>query len=161
MPFGRPRMGFEKTAVRREFRNHKHTVCIGGKTFCVDSDLEERYARYLEILKEAGCIRGWGRNKFHFTFAGAVRGATIYTPDFYVQTNEGKTEFHELKGYLEGSDITKYRRLQEFYPDTILDLILQNLPGARAKSKRVNRIAAARKYCRRVVSFHEVTRGLV
>lgn len=152
-----PSMGFEKTRVRREFRNHKHTVCIGGKTFSVDSDLEERYARYLEILKQSGNIIDWNRNGIAFEFRGAVRGPTVYTPDFRIQTGNGE-QYHETKGYLEGRDITKYRRMREFYPDVQVHLIMQRMPK---RGKMVNRIASARKYCARVASFREVTRGIV
>jgi hypothetical protein len=163
MPFGRPRMGFGKTAVRREFKSHKGTVCVGGKVFSKDSDLEERYAGFLEMLKVSGSIRDWFRPAGTFTFAGAVRGATVYTPDFRVIERDGTTVYHELKGYIQSSDITKFRRLQEFYPGTAVDLFMQSIPGPKAKNfQRVQKLlAAARKYCRRVVTVRAATGGLV
>ena len=163
MIFGVPRMGFERTAIRREFKSHKHTVCIGEKTFSVDSDLEDRYAGFLEMLKRGGAIRDWFRPAGTFTFAGAVKGATVYTPDFRVIEKDGTVVYHELKGYIQSSDITKFRRLQEFYPGIVVDLYMQSIPGPKAKNfQRVQKLlASARKYCRRVVTVKAATGGLV
>jgi hypothetical protein len=141
--------------------NNRVDAVVGGKLCHFRSELEYRYANYLELLKTNRHIRDWQYEPKQFQFRREVTGAKVYTPDFRVVTNTGKYEYHEIKGNLTGEDITKLRRFAKQNPGTDIDLILQRIPGQRAKQKYVNRIEAARKYCRRVVAFKDVTKGLV
>lgn len=140
--------------------NQPCTEVVGGKTCHFRSKLEYRYARYLEILKTNGYIVEWKYEPFRYAFPNETTGAKVYTPDFLVAYGD-RYEIHETKGYLAGTDITKFRRMQKYYPTVPIVLIMQSIPRKMTRSKGANRLRTAAKYCTRIVSIGELTKGVV
>ena len=142
------RMGFEKNkALVIDHHNKRVTETIGGKDCKFRSVLERNYAAYLQFLKEHGVIRDWAFEQTKFTFKDETRGAKEYLIDFDVLNNDGSFEYHECKGWLKGSDVTKFRRVKKYRPEVVIYLILS---GKSNKAGVLNRIRQISKYADRV-----------
>lgn len=101
---------------------------VGGKRYYFRSGLEVRWARYLQILKELGEIRDWFYEFKKFEFEGIRSGTVFYTPDFYVSMElVGGSIWHEVKGHIQQRDCTKFRRMQKYYPDEKMILVIQRI----------------------------------
>ncbi len=140
------KMGFGKDRLfRRKFGNEPRHVMIGEREFHFKSKLEYRYAQLLEILREQGYYASWDYEPDVFTFEDEVRGAKIYTPDFRITLNSGDFEYHETKGMLSGSDVTKFKRTAKYYPKVDITLVFM-----KSNKRQANRIRTAMKYVRDV-----------
>ena len=135
------KMGFGKDRLfKMKFGNEPRHVMIAGREFHFKSKFEYRYAQYLELLKTQGHIINWFYEAHGFTFRDEVKGAKVYTPDFGVETPNGY-EYHETKGLLTGSDVTKFKRTAKYYPNAKIILVFM-----RKDKRQANRIRTAMKY---------------
>jgi hypothetical protein len=73
---------------------------------------EQRRARELEAKKRAGLIRDF---KFHGLRLEIAPGLT-YTPDFYVEENDGSITLEEVKGHWEEDARVKIKAAAEAFP---------------------------------------------
>ena len=80
------------------------------------SKWEANYARYLNFLVKNKKIRSWTYEPETFWFEKIKRGTRSYTPDFFVTNNNGTTEYHEVKGWMDPKSKTKLDRMQRYYP---------------------------------------------
>ncbi len=99
---------------------------IGGRRFYCRSQVEVRFARILEQLKEAGAIVTWDYEPKDFWFEDIRRGTCSYRPDFRVVWADEGEIWYETKsaGGLRQKDVTKYRRMAKRYPQIRLVLLL-------------------------------------
>lgn len=140
------KMGFGTDKLfRRKFGNEPRHVMIAEREFHFKSKFEYRYAQYIEILREQGLYLSWDYESTTLLFENEVRGAKIYTPDFRIVTDKGNIEYHECKGLLSGSDVTKFKRTAKYYPKVDITLVFMA-----SDKKRANRLRAAMKYVRDV-----------
>ena len=84
---------------------------------------ERNYARYLEWQKKNGYILKWEYEPVKFEFKTIRSGTVFYTPDFKVFKNNGKTEYHEIKGYMDRKSATKIKRFRKYYPNETLIVV--------------------------------------
>lgn len=112
------------------FKRVKDT--IGDKAYTYRSMFERNWARYLQLLKDAGQIKDWFYEPTTFDFDGYKNKPHSYTPDFKVIGIDGEEWFEELKGQLATKDLSKYRRLSEHYPDVIIEVVMQRIPKSGA-----------------------------
>ncbi len=96
---------------------------IGGKRKYFRSKWEANYARYLQWLKEKNQIIEWQHEPKTFWFDGIKRGCVSYLPDFLIICNNGKEEYHEVKGWMDDRSKTKISRMEKYYPDVKLVVI--------------------------------------
>jgi hypothetical protein len=154
------RMGFEQDKrVVKVMGNRPCIEFVGGKEWHFDSQLEYKWAQYLEFLKQAEKIRDWD---FHcwpepFYFIGVKKAPVQYTPDFLVTENDGTEVIQELKGHHDGPTNSKLARMAEYYPDKIMELVLQSIPKG---SKGANRRHTAKKYTRRIIDASVIFRQM-
>ncbi len=140
------KMGFgEDRLFKMKYGNEPRHVMIGEREFHFKSKFEYRYAQYLDILREQRHYTSWDYEPDVFTFENEVRGAKIYTPDFRIITAKECTEYHECKGLLTGSDVTKFKRMAQYYPDVDITLVFM-----KSDRRQANRIWTAMKYIRDV-----------
>lgn len=106
------------TGIRRGGR-------ISNSTAGRRADLDNRYfrsmweanvCRYFNFLKARGDIRDWAYEPRTFIFHGVTRGQISYTPDFAVVERDGRTVYHEVKGWMDAASRSKLKRMAKFYP---------------------------------------------
>lgn len=157
MIFGVPRMGFETNkALIIDHHNQRVEEVVGGKPCKFRSKGECRLAHYLELLKLNGHIRDWAYEQTTFTFKDELRGAKVWLVDFDVLNNDGSFEYYEYKGWLKGSDVTKFRRLAKYRPECRVTLVMSGKAGRDA-----NRLRIIAKYAHRITYANQLFRGLV
>lgn len=100
---------------------------IGGVRKYYRSRWEANYARYLNWLVAKKQLNSWAHETTTFWFPQIKRGVCSYLPDFEVETLDGKTEFHEVKGYLDSKSKTKLKRMAKYHPEIKVVLISQKL----------------------------------
>lgn len=104
---------------------------VGGKRYYFRSGLEVRWARYLQRLKELGEIEDWEYEPQIFRFKKIQHGTNIYKPDFkYIFSLLGRPTrhiWHECKGFICQKDCTKFRRMQKYFPDENIVLVIQRI----------------------------------
>jgi hypothetical protein len=144
------KMGFETNRrLVREFKNQPVTEVFPGGPVKFRSKLEARWARYLEdVLKPTGEILWWGYECVELHFEGVTTGPVQYTPDFVVVTKDLDVIVYECKGWLEGRDTSKLKRLSQQLPHVKIVLVMDKKDYHKG---RVNRYAAAEKYTERIV----------
>jgi len=143
-------MSFEKNRrIVKVMGNRGERATVGGKTYYFKSQLELKWAQYLQFLKEHHNIIDWSYETQTFYFAGEKAAPVQYTPDFRVNEAGGDIIYQETKGWHDGQTNTKLRRMAEHYPDVRIDLVLQHIP--RKGSKGAHRRAIAAKYTRRII----------
>lgn len=96
---------------------------IGGIRKYYRSRWEANYARYLQFLKERKEITSWEHEPETFWFNGIKRGCVSYLPDFKVILNDGESEYHEVKGYMDSKSKTKIKRMAKYHPKVKLVVI--------------------------------------
>ena len=96
---------------------------IGGKRNYFRSRWEANYARYLQFLKEKGEISEWEHEPETFWFEAIKRGVRSYKPDFRVTFNDGRVEWHEVKGWMDSRSRTTIKRMRKYYPGETLIII--------------------------------------
>ena len=147
-------MGFETD--RRLIIDH-HNIptedTIGGKHYKFRSKLERNWAAYLQFLKESGEIYDWRFEQTRFVFPDETRGAKEFLVDFDILNNDWTLEYHETKGWLQGKDVTKFKRVVKYRPEIKIILIM-----ATKQKKDANRIRQISKYAERVIYAPEIFR---
>jgi hypothetical protein len=96
---------------------------IGGKRSFYRSKAEANYARFLQWQKERFQILDWEHEPHTFWFGNLRRGVTNYKPDFLVTLNDGSTEWHEVKGFMDPKSKTKIKRMAKYHPNEKLIVI--------------------------------------
>ena len=91
--------------------------------FYVRSKWEANYARYLKFLKEKGEIYGFEYEPDTFIFEQIKKGTRSYMPDFKVWLTEEKSEYHEVKGWMDPKSKTKLSRMGKYYPEVKIIVI--------------------------------------
>ena len=88
------------------------------------SSYEANYARYLNFLIDNGeDIAKWEYEPSTFEFKSIKRGVRFYTPDFKITFKDGRTEYHEVKGWDYPSGVTARKRMVKYYPHIKLVLV--------------------------------------
>lgn len=87
------------------------------------SSWEANYARYLNFLIKQKQITKWEYEPETFWFEKIRRGVRSYTPDFKVFNNNGASEFHEIKGWMDRKSKTKIKRMGIYHPNIKLIVI--------------------------------------
>lgn len=145
---GIERMGVDdKSRPVQKWGNRPVEAVVGHNRCRFRSEFEWRWATWLQRLLEAGAINDWQYEPHRFEFRDEVLGAKVYTPDFLV-VEGGERSWHECKGRLVGSDVTKYRRMAEYYPKERLVLVMMRVPRRGATARRLSR---AGKYVAEIV----------
>lgn len=103
-------------------RSQNGWYTISGKRYYFRSSWEVNYARYLEFIRLNGEIDKWEYEPDTFWFEKIRRGVRSYTPDFKV-FNNGKFEYHEVKGWMDNKSKTKIKRMSIYYPEIKLLVI--------------------------------------
>ncbi len=130
--------------MRKTFENVRGiTATVGGKTYHFKSEGEFLWSEYLEFLKQSGEIKSWCYEGKTFHFRNEKTAPVQYTPDFWITPVGGMAYCQEFKrGSLDGSSITKFRRLDKHY-SVIIELVMMGMP-----KKETHRMYIARKYVR-------------
>lgn len=87
-----------------------------GKRYYFRSGWEMNYAHYLDWLMSNGEIKDWQYEPDTFWFEEIRRGVRSYTPDFKVFEKDGRTVYHEVKGWMDAKSQTKLNRMKKYYP---------------------------------------------
>lgn len=99
---------------------------IAGTRYFFKSKSEERYALYLEWLRQCKSILEWRYEPktFWFNEAGAnlKRGTVSYKPDFVVIEQHGHY-WVEVKGYMDPKSLTKIKRFRKYFPEQQLVVV--------------------------------------
>ncbi len=155
--------------INVDWHNKRYDVIIDGQRCKFKSKFEYRWALYLQQLVELDVIQSWEYEPKRFMFEEIKEGTRGYTPDFrvcyapLVLTNgidaieDGEVAWHETKVHLIAKDITKYHRMQIYYPDEKLILVMDRRKGRQAKHKQVNLLEAAAKYVHRIIFANEIS----
>lgn len=96
---------------------------IGGKRNYYRSRWEANYARYLQWLKEHEQIVDWQHEPETFWFESIRRGVRSYKPDFRVWENNGRSDLHEVKGWMDSRSKTCLKRMAKYHPNERVILI--------------------------------------
>lgn len=104
-----------------------HTRAKGGRRADLGdtyfrSMWEANYARFLNFLKSRGEIVRWAYESRTFTFDAISRGTRSYTPDFEVVFKD-RTEWHEVKGWMDQKSRTRLERMARYYPTEVVKVI--------------------------------------
>lgn len=110
----------------------------GEHKYYLKSSWELSYAQYLDTELENGRIIQWEYEPETFWFERIKRGIRSYTPDFKVKYPDGRIEYHEVKGYLDGKSETKLNRMRIYHPDVLMKLI------DRAEMKRLGLLTSSK-----------------
>ena len=102
--------------------NVAYSRCAGGRRADLGetyyrSSWEANYARYLNFLVLRGEISHWEYEPQTFIFEAIRLGVRSYTPDFKVWFLDGRSEWHEVKGWLDPKSKTKLARMARYFPD--------------------------------------------
>lgn len=108
--------GLYPNVQRGDYENSKGSMYFRSKW-------EANYALFLDFLVEKEGIKEWEYEPDVFIFEKIKFGTRSYRPDFKVFLNDGKFEYHEIKGYMDGKSKTKLKRMSKYYPDAKIILI--------------------------------------
>lgn len=130
-----------------------------GKRYYMRSGFEARWGRYLDFLIKAKEVVSWEYEPKPFEFEGVRSGTVFYIADFKVNYygKQYPHYWHETKGRLTQKDVTKMKRMAEYYPDEKIILVMQRIPYGHSKSAIQQRILIdkARRYVERVIGEGE------
>lgn len=148
--------------VVKVMNNKRVTDEFNGVQCYFRSNLEYRWAKYLQFLKEHGKIKSWAyeTTTFNFQSKGYATSPFMYRPDFTIIENDGNILYQETKGVHDGSTNRKFQRTLECYRELSknnFELILQRIPK---DGKGANKRRIAEKYCRRVVDSSIILKQL-
>jgi len=147
--------GRDKIIPRGKWGNKPITATVGNQTCRFRSEFEWRWAQWLQRLLEAGTLADWQYEPRRFAFPNELTGAKVYTPDFLiVEPSEGRI-WHECKGRLVGSDVTKFRRMADYYPNDRIVLVMLRIP---TRGEAARRVARCRKYVADVIDGGAILR---
>jgi len=96
---------------------------VDGRRIFFRSSWEHKYALILEIWKGLGAVKAWEHEPETFWFEKIKRGVRSYTPDFKVFWTDGRIEYHEVKGWMDGKSKTKLKRMAKYHPSVKMVLI--------------------------------------
>lgn len=151
------KLGFEKDRrIIQDHNNTWHYVTLCDTQYHVRSGLERDWVTYLNMLWESGEILCAEYEPHTFYFPNQTAGPVKYTPDFRVVEKDGTTVWQELKGYHDGKTNSRLQKMAKYFPDEIMELVLQNIP--KKGSKGVNRRAAAARWTRRIIDASQIFR---
>ncbi len=122
------------------------TATIGGKTYCYRSEGEFMWSQYLEFLKQSSEIADWSYEPSPFYFKNIQFGPVQYKLDFKLKLiKDGQFYIYQefKRGFLDGSAVTKLRRMADQHPGVIIELVMMGKP-----KKETHRMFIARKYVR-------------
>jgi hypothetical protein len=85
---------------------------------------------------QKGQVREWKFEPKTFEFDGIKRGCRFYTPDFWIEWADGRTEYHEVKGYMDPKSATKLKRMKKYFPDVEVLLVDRTAYQALARQLR-------------------------
>ena len=102
-----------RTLVTRTTTEGGKRLDLGNRYF--RSMWEANYARYLNWLLDLGEVREWQYESIEFEFP-VKRGTRFYKPDFWVTWKEGKSEYVEIKGWMDGKSKTQLARMAKYHP---------------------------------------------
>lgn len=139
--------------IRIDYNNEPTQAVIDGKTYNFRSKLEYNWAMYLQFLKESGEIYDWRYEQTKFLFPDETIGAKQFLVDFDVLNNDWTLEYHETKGWLQGKDVTKFKRVAKYRPEVKITLIM----SGRAK-KDENRLRQIDKFAERIIFAPDIFR---
>ena len=88
---------------------------LGGVFF--RSTWEANYARYLNKQIDDGEVTSWEYEPRKFVFTNITRGPWCYLPDFLLHYPDGKHEWVEVKGWMDGASRSKIKRFNTQFPD--------------------------------------------
>ena len=150
-------MGFgpDKIVPCGKWGNRPITATVGDQTCRFRSEFEYRWAKWLQRLYYAGGMLSWQYEPRRFEFPDELTGAKVYTPDFLVVEPSGERTWHECKGRLVGSDVTKFRRMAKYYPAERLVLVMLRMP---TRGEAARRLAHCRKYVTGVIDGGAILR---
>ncbi len=94
---------------------------LGGQYF--RSSWEANYARFLNWMVAHGDVATWEYEPKTFRFPGVERGTITYTPDFRVELKSGRTEWHEVKGWMDNASKVRLKRMAKHFPSEVLVLV--------------------------------------
>jgi len=83
------------------------------------SKAEKRYADLLEARRVSGQIKAWKAQPCGLRLAAK----TFYHPDFLVVLNDGRCEFHEVKGWMRDDANVKLKVAAEMFPFWVFRLV--------------------------------------
>ncbi len=110
--------------TRDYYSNVKPQWCsIGSKENYFRSQLEVRFAWFLEDLKIWGTIESWEYEPRVFYFDKIKTGVRGYRPDFYINRSDGESFWVECKGWMDPKSKTKLRRFLKYYPQERMILV--------------------------------------
>ncbi len=142
-------------ALRIDFHNQPTQAMIGGNLYKFRSKLECNWAMYLQFLKESGEIYDWRYEQTTFLFPDEMKGAKQFLVDFDILNNDWTLEYHETKGFLQGIDVTKFKRVAKYRPEVKIVLVM----SGKAK-KDANRLRQIDKYAERIIFAPEIFRQI-
>jgi len=142
-------------AINRDFNNQPTQDTIGGKTYKFRSTLERNWAAYLQFLKESDLIYDWRYEQTRFEFHDETIGAKVWLVDFDILNTDWTLEYHETKGWLQGKDVTKFKRVAKYRPEVKITLIM----SGKAK-KDANRLRQIDKYAERIIFAPDIFRKI-
>jgi hypothetical protein len=105
---------------------------IGDQYF--RSSWEANYARYLTWRVSRGELLSWEYEPKTFEFSAVKRGTRTYTPDFLLHFPDGRSEWHEVKGWMDPKSKTRLSRMAKYFPDEVVRIIGEAWFRAAAKS---------------------------
>lgn len=114
------------TEYRKLVKKKTKKRSLSGKREDLDnmffrSKWEANYARYLNFLIKAGEIEKWDYEQEEFKFP-VTRGNMYYKCDFRVFYSD-RTEYHEVKGYMDNDSRVKLKRMAKYYPEIKIKVI--------------------------------------
>lgn len=123
----------EERATKKHHQTRGHVVAgwveVCGKRFYCRSKFEAAYAFYLAFLKKSQMIRDFDHEPRRFEFP-LKRGNNSYLPDFRVTMPNGSEKYVEVKGWLDKASKTKLKRMNKYFPDVLVEVVLQkDSPG--------------------------------
>ena len=143
--------------LRIDYNNVPTEAMIGGKRYKFRSKLECNWAMYLQFLKESGEIYDWRYEQTKFLFPDETIGAKQFLVDFDVLNNDWTLEYHETKGFLQGKDVTKFKRVAKYRPEVKITLIMC---GKSKKQSTLNRLRQINKYAERIIYAPDIFRQI-
>lgn len=104
----------------------RHAIAKKPKRILVNEQglnkTEARYAADLELKRLLGEIRDWKSHPCGIRLADK----TFYHPDFLVIRNDGRTEFHEVKGFMRDDANVKIKVAAALYRHWVFRLVWSN-----------------------------------
>ena len=129
-----------------------------GKRYYMRSGFEARWGKYLDFLVKAGEVVSWEFEPRDFEVKGMRKNTKRYWPDFRVVYSNNTVLWHETKGQIKSSDVTKLRRMSQEYPEEKIVLVMQRIPQGHSKSAVGQRVLIdkARMWVERVIEAEPI-----